>query len=56
MKGAGVRLVYFGGYHTEAGLFVRQARAQGLDATMMVNSAMLTREYWDLAGPPPRAR
>ena len=33
MRDAGVRLVYFGGYHTEAGLFVRQARAQGLDAT-----------------------
>ena len=51
MKDAGVRLVYFGGYHTEAGLFVRQARQQGLDATMMVNSAVLTREYWALAGP-----
>jgi branched-chain amino acid transport system substrate-binding protein len=51
MRDAGVRLVYFGGYHTEAGLFVRQARPQGLTATMMANSAMLTREYWDLAGP-----
>src|SRR4051794_7709411 len=51
MRDAGIRLVYFGGYHTEAGLFVRQARHLGLDATMMVNSAMLTREYWDLAGP-----
>ena len=50
MRDAGVRLVYFGGYHTEAGLFVRQARAQGLAATMMVNSAMVTSEYWDLAG------
>jgi branched-chain amino acid transport system substrate-binding protein len=51
MGDAGIGLVYFGGYHTEASLFVRQARAQGLKATMMVNSAMLTREYWDLAGP-----
>ena len=31
--------------------FVRQARAEGLGATMMVNSAMVNREYWDLAGP-----
>jgi branched-chain amino acid transport system substrate-binding protein len=50
MRDGGIGLVYFGGYHTEASLFVRQARAQGLKATMMVNSAMLTREYWDLAG------
>src|SRR3954453_5417624 len=50
MRDGGIGLVYFGGYHTEASLFVRQARAQGLKATIMVNSAMLTREYWDLAG------
>ena len=41
MKSAGVRLVYYGGYHTEAGLFVRQAREQGLDATLMLDSALV---------------
>src|SRR4051794_33105842 len=51
MRDAGVRLVYFGGYHTEAGLFVRQAHSQGLAATVLVNSAMVNREFWDLAGP-----
>ena len=51
MGEAGVRLVYFGGYHTEAGLFVRQARQEGLDATMMATSAAANQEYWDLAGP-----
>ena len=51
MRDAGVQLVYFGGYHTEAGLFVRQAHSQGLAATVMVNSAMVSREFWDLAGP-----
>ena len=45
-----IDLVYFGGYHTEAGLFVRQMRELGLGATMMVNSAMVNLEYWDLAG------
>jgi branched-chain amino acid transport system substrate-binding protein len=45
MGDGGIGLVYFGSYHTEAGLFVRQARAQGLKATLMVNSAMLTRKY-----------
>src|SRR4051812_6546578 len=51
MRAAGVGLVYFGGYHTEAGLFVRQARQEGLTATMMANSATMNQEYWDLAGP-----
>ena len=51
MEGAGVRLVYFGGYHVEAGLFARQAHDQGLGAGLLVNSAMVNREFWDLAGP-----
>src|SRR4051794_9943872 len=32
MRAAGVRLVYFGGYHVEGGLFARQAHDQGLEA------------------------
>jgi branched-chain amino acid transport system substrate-binding protein len=51
MRRAGVQLVYFGGYHVEAGLFARQAHELGLTATMVVNSAMVNQEYWDLAGP-----
>jgi branched-chain amino acid transport system substrate-binding protein len=51
MREAGVRLVYFGGYHAEAGLFARQAHDQGLEAKLLVNSAMVNREFWDLAGP-----
>src|SRR3954454_12400181 len=50
MREAGVRLVYFGGYHVEAGLFARQAHDQGLGARLLVNSAMVNREFWDLAG------
>jgi branched-chain amino acid transport system substrate-binding protein len=46
-----IQLIYFAGYHTEGGLFVRHAREQGMNATMMVTSAMANREYWDLAGP-----
>ena len=33
MKEAGVDLIYHGGYHTEAGLIVRQAREQGFNAS-----------------------
>ena len=50
MREAGVRLVYFGGYHVEGGLFARQAHDQGLAARLVVNSAMVNREFWDLAG------
>ena len=46
----GIQLIYFGGYFTETGLFVRQARSRGLTAKMMVTSGSLTQEYWDLAG------
>ena len=50
MIDGGIQLIYFGGYFTETGLFVRQARSRGLTATMMVTSGSLTQEYWDLAG------
>jgi branched-chain amino acid transport system substrate-binding protein len=50
MKNAGVDLIYLGGYHTEAGLITRQAREQGLDATMMSGDALVTDEYWSITG------
>lgn len=51
MKGAGVELIYLGGYHTEAGLIVRQAREQGLQAKLMSGDALVTDEYWQITGP-----
>jgi branched-chain amino acid transport system substrate-binding protein len=50
MKSAGVDLIYLGGYHTEAGLITRQAREQGMDATMMSGDALTTDEYWSITG------
>ncbi len=50
MKDAGVDLIYLGGYHTEAGLIVRQAREQGLAAKMMSGDALVTDEYWSITG------
>jgi branched-chain amino acid transport system substrate-binding protein len=50
MKEAGVDLIYLGGYHTEAGLITRQAREQGLNATMMSGDALVTDEYWAITG------
>ena len=48
MKAADVELIYFGGYHLEAGLIVRQARDLGLGATLMSGDTLLTREFWDI--------
>ena len=52
LKQAGIEVVYFGGYHTEIGLIVRQAREQGLKATLMGGDALVTaKEFWQITGP-----
>ncbi len=51
MKAANIGLIYIGGYHTEAGLIIRQAREQGMDATLMSGDALVTDEYWSITGP-----
>jgi branched-chain amino acid transport system substrate-binding protein len=50
MKNAGIDLIYLGGYHTEAGLIARQAKEQGINATMMSGDALVTDEYWAITG------
>jgi branched-chain amino acid transport system substrate-binding protein len=50
LKQANVDLVYLGGYHTEAGLIVRQMRAQGMKALLMGGDALVTEEYWQITG------
>ena len=44
-------MVYVGGYHTEAGLILRQMRDQGMDAVLMGGDALVTQEYWSITGP-----
>lgn len=51
MKAADVDFVFFGGYHTEAGLLVRQARDQGFNARMMGGDGIATSEFTSIAGP-----
>ena len=51
MKQANIALIYLGGYHTEAGLLVRQAREQGLKATLLSGDALATDEFWTITGP-----
>jgi branched-chain amino acid transport system substrate-binding protein len=51
MKQANIAAIYFGGYHTEAGLLIRQARQQGLKAQLISGDALVTDEFWKITGP-----
>lgn len=51
LKAAAVDVVYVGGYHTEAGLILRQMRDQGLQAQMISGDAIATNEFWSITGP-----
>jgi branched-chain amino acid transport system substrate-binding protein len=51
LKGAGVDVLYLGGYHTEAGLIIRQAREQGYDVQLVSGDALTTLEFWSITGP-----
>ena len=50
MKNNGVDVFYVGGYHTEAGLMVRQARDQGYDVQLVSGDALVTDEFWKITG------
>src|SRR3546814_17274649 len=50
MKQAGIDAIYVGGYHTEAGLIVRQAKQQGLNAQLVSGDAMVDNEFWNITG------
>jgi len=50
LKQAGVSVIYIGGYHTEAGLIIRQAKEQGMHATLVGGDALVTKEFWQIAG------
>src|SRR5207237_358932 len=50
MKQANIDAIYFGGYQTEAGLIVRQARDQGLKAQFIGADALVTEEFWKITG------
>lgn len=51
LKDAGVDALYFGGYHPEAGLILKQMAEQGLNAKMYSADGMNTAELWAIAGP-----
>jgi branched-chain amino acid transport system substrate-binding protein len=51
LKANNVDVLYVGGYHTEAGLMLRQMRDQGMDTQLISGDAMNTEEFWAITGP-----
>jgi branched-chain amino acid transport system substrate-binding protein len=47
----GPEFVYFGGYHTEAGLMLRQAADQSYKLNLMTGDSIATSEFWQISGP-----
>jgi branched-chain amino acid transport system substrate-binding protein len=50
LKAAGVEVLYYGGYHAEAGLIIRQMREQGMDTRLIGGDALVTQELWSITG------
>jgi len=51
LKNSNIDVMYLGGYHTEAGLMIRQAREQGYNVQLVSGDALVTDEYWKITGP-----
>lgn len=51
LKQNAVDVLYVGGYHTEAGLIVRQMRQQGMKTVLVSGDALVTDEFWSITGP-----
>ncbi|HZF75146.1 MAG TPA: branched-chain amino acid ABC transporter substrate-binding protein [Acetobacteraceae bacterium] len=50
LQQANVQVVYVGGYHTESGLILRQAKERGLNITLIGGDALVTNEFWQITG------
>jgi len=50
LKAANVDVIYFGGYHPEAALIIKQSREQGLNAQLLSGDSLNTQEFATLAG------
>jgi branched-chain amino acid transport system substrate-binding protein len=44
-------VVYFGGYHPEAGLMLRQASEQAIKFQLIMPDSIASPEFWQIAGP-----
>ena len=50
LQQANINVVYLGGYHTEAGLILRQAKERGMNVTLIGGDALVTNEFWQITG------
>ncbi|MGB4100740.1 MAG: branched-chain amino acid ABC transporter substrate-binding protein [Alphaproteobacteria bacterium] len=50
LKQAGAQVVFVGGYHTETGLIARQLAEQGGQVKIFGGDALVTDEFWSIAG------
>ena len=50
MKAAGIDVFYLGGYHTEGALMIRQAHEMGYKPQLVSGDALVTDEFWKIAG------
>jgi branched-chain amino acid transport system substrate-binding protein len=46
-----IDVVFYGGYHAEAAMLIRQMRDQGMDTILGGADALTTAEFWPIAGP-----
>ncbi|MBV8059955.1 MAG: branched-chain amino acid ABC transporter substrate-binding protein [Alphaproteobacteria bacterium] len=50
LKEKDIDALFYGGYHTEAGLIVRQMRDQALTTVFISDDDLTTREFWSVTG------
>ena len=50
LKANNIDVLFYGGYHAEAGLIVRQMRQQGMDAVLVSGDALVSEEFWSITG------
>ena len=50
LKDAKIEVIYIGGYHPEVGLIARQAKEQGLKATVLGPDSLATKDLWQVGG------
>ncbi|MBL1419494.1 MAG: branched-chain amino acid ABC transporter substrate-binding protein [Alphaproteobacteria bacterium] len=50
LKAEGIDVLYYGGYHTELGLIMRQMADQGVDIDVVSGDALNTAEFWSITG------
>ncbi len=51
LKELGTEVLYFGGYHPEAGLILRQAAEQNYKFQLIMPDSIATPDFWQVAGP-----